>query len=157
MNGPDADGFWEAMRIEVETLNKKRTWDLVEQEDWMNVVKGTWAFKYKRYPSGVLKKLKARWCARGDTQIEGVDYFDTFAPVVNKTTVRMLLQKTENATKHANYSYRYSTAESVLHRWKRPLHFQATQRKIVHVTNNYKERTKVIRRNGCFDAPSSWR
>ena len=40
-----------------------------------------------------ISKLKARWCARGYTQIEGVDCcFDTFAPVVSKTTVRMLLE-----------------------------------------------------------------
>ena len=38
-----------------------------------------------------MKKLKARWCCRGDKQVKDVDFFDTFAPVVNWTTVRLLL------------------------------------------------------------------
>ena len=57
----------------------------------MNVLPSTWAFKCKRYPDGMIRKLKARFCARGDKQIEGIDYFDTFAPVVNWTTVRLML------------------------------------------------------------------
>jgi hypothetical protein len=38
-----------------------------------------------------MRKLKARFCARGFEQIEGVDFTETFAPVVNGTTVRFLL------------------------------------------------------------------
>jgi hypothetical protein len=45
----------------------------------------------KRYPDGSLSKYKARFCAGGHRQIEGVDFFETFAPVVNWTTVRLLL------------------------------------------------------------------
>jgi hypothetical protein len=39
----------------------------------------TWAFKCKRYPGGLIKKFKARLCARGDKQLEGTDFFDTYA------------------------------------------------------------------------------
>ena len=38
-----------------------------------------------------MRKLKARFCVRGDQQIEGVDFFETYAPVVSLCTVRMLL------------------------------------------------------------------
>ena len=48
----------------------------------MNVIDSIWAFKLKRYPDGVVKKFKARFCARGDQQLEGVDFFQTYAPVV---------------------------------------------------------------------------
>eukprot|EP00956_Cyclotella_meneghiniana_P030803 scaffold78713_cov46-Cyclotella_meneghiniana.AAC.1 len=57
----------------------------------MNVLPSTWAFKIKRFPDGLIKKYKARFCARGDKQIEGVDYFETYAPVVRWTTIRLLL------------------------------------------------------------------
>ena len=91
MNGPNADGFWKACETEIETLKRKNVWDVVERESWMNVLPSTWAFKVKRLPSGIIRKLKARFCARGDRQIHNVDFFDTFAPVVSWTTVRLLL------------------------------------------------------------------
>jgi hypothetical protein len=92
MNGPDRDGYWKACEKEIETLQvDKDAWDVVKREPWMNVLPSTWAFKCKRYPDGMIRKLKARFCCRGDRQIEGVDYFETFAPVVNWTTVRLML------------------------------------------------------------------
>ena len=57
----------------------------------MNVLPSTWAFKCKRFPDGLVKKLKARFCVRGDRQREGVDFFETFAPVVSWNTVRLML------------------------------------------------------------------
>ena len=57
----------------------------------MNIIKITWAFNVKRYPSGLIYKFKARFCVRGDMQIAGVDFDETFAPVVNWVTVRTLL------------------------------------------------------------------
>jgi hypothetical protein len=45
----------------------------------------------KRFPNGLVKKFKARFCVRGDKQIEGVDFFETWAPVVSWPTVRALL------------------------------------------------------------------
>ena len=49
----------------------------------MNVLKGTWAFKIKRYSDGLIRKFKARFCIRGDMQIEGINFDETYAPVVN--------------------------------------------------------------------------
>eukprot|EP00956_Cyclotella_meneghiniana_P031971 scaffold85836_cov36-Cyclotella_meneghiniana.AAC.1 len=58
----------------------------------MNVIDSIWAFKLKRFPDGMVKKFKARFCARGDQeQLEGVDFFETYAPVVQWTTVRLML------------------------------------------------------------------
>jgi hypothetical protein len=92
MNGPDADGYWKACEKEISTLtDDKDAWDFVARESWMNVLPSTWAFKCKRFPDGRVRKLKARFCVRGDRQVEGVDFFDTFAPVVNWTTVRLML------------------------------------------------------------------
>ena len=86
-NGPMSEGFWKAMDIEIESLLKKDAWTVVDRTDDMNVIESTWAFKVKRYPDGTIRKLKARFCARGYLQIEGVDFFDTYAPVVSWLTV----------------------------------------------------------------------
>jgi hypothetical protein len=61
------------MTTEIPTLTKKmHGWDIVDRESWMNVLPSTWAFHCKRYPDGIIKKLKAMFCARGDQQLEVV-------------------------------------------------------------------------------------
>ncbi len=55
-----------------------------------HVITSTWALKCNRYPDGLIKKFKARFCARGDQQIEGIDFFETYAPVVQWTTIRLM-------------------------------------------------------------------
>ncbi len=55
-----------------------------------HVIASTWAFKCKHYPDGLIKKFKARFCARGDQQLEGIDFFETYAPVVQWTTIRLM-------------------------------------------------------------------
>ena len=92
MNGPDRDGYWDACVKELHTLEtKKDAWEVVDRKDWMKVLPSTWVFRCKRFPDGTVKKLKARFCVRGDQQVEGIDFFETFAPVVSWITVRLLL------------------------------------------------------------------
>jgi hypothetical protein len=59
MNGPFAEGFWDACYKEINTLENMGVWDVVDREDWMSVIPTTWAFRIKRLPSGDIKKLKA--------------------------------------------------------------------------------------------------
>jgi hypothetical protein len=54
-------------------------------------IKSIWSFKRKRLPSGELLKHKARLCAHGGMQQWGENYWETYSPVVNKLTVRLLL------------------------------------------------------------------
>ena len=91
MRGEFADQYWEAAKVEIQTLEGMNSWEVVKRTVEMNVLPGTWAFKCKRFPDGLIKKFKARFCARGDKQIEGVDFFETYAPVVQWTTVRLML------------------------------------------------------------------
>lgn len=91
MNGPFADEYWKAAVVEIETLEGMGAWEVTDRTEDMNVIDSTWAFKLKRFPDGLIKKFKGRFCARGDQQIEGVDFFETYAPVVQWTTVRLLL------------------------------------------------------------------
>jgi hypothetical protein len=91
MCGPDAAGFIEAMEAEIITLIELGVFDILERKSGMKVISGVWALKRKRYPDGRVRKLKGRYCARGFEQVEGVDYFETFSPVVMWLTVRLLL------------------------------------------------------------------
>ena len=95
MTGDDREGFTEAMGNEVRELEGKHTWDLEKRSTMeakgRKALPSTWAFRRKRYPDGSIRKLKARLCVRGDKQIEGVDFFETYAPVVQWTTIRLVL------------------------------------------------------------------
>ena len=57
----------------------------------MNLLSYTWELRCKRFPDGIIQKFKARFCARGDQQIKGVDYFETYSPVFMWTTIQLML------------------------------------------------------------------
>ncbi|CAI7802980.1 unnamed protein product [Closterium sp. NIES-54] len=57
---------------------------------WANIVDGMWIFSVKR-PPGSPPAFKARYVARGFSQRQGIDYFQTFSPTPKMTTLRVLL------------------------------------------------------------------
>ena len=69
MNGPFTEDYWEACNTEVGTLEGMEAWEVVNRTLEMNVIPSTWAFKCKHFPDGLIKKFKARFCARGDRQM----------------------------------------------------------------------------------------
>jgi hypothetical protein len=90
MRGDHRDEFLTAMGKEISELESHGTWTIVRKEtmpDGANLLPSTWALKLKRYPDGNMQKLKARFCVRGDKQIAGVDYFESYAPVASWSTV----------------------------------------------------------------------
>ena len=68
-----------------------RYWYVVDREDDMNIIIQTWDFELKLYPDGLIKKFKSIFCARVDMQLEGIDFFETYAPVVKCTPTRLML------------------------------------------------------------------
>ena len=87
-----ADPHWRrAMEEEYAALLANQTWDLVPRPSGCNVVTGKWIWTHKRRTDGTLERYKARWVLRGFTQRPGVDYDETFSPVVKPATVRTVL------------------------------------------------------------------
>ena len=91
LNGPRRKGFIEAMKKEITTLINMDTWTVVKKQPWMKVTPLTWVLRIKRTAGGLISKLKARICVRGDLEVEGVDYFETYAPTAKWTTIRFML------------------------------------------------------------------
>ena len=94
MNGEEWKEYWEACKDEYDTLeNKMKAWEVVDREDTMHVLPGTWALRKKRRPDGSVKKYKSRFCVRGDKQIDQVDFFadQLYSPVCSWSTIRLML------------------------------------------------------------------
>ncbi|KAJ0469227.1 putative RNA-directed DNA polymerase [Helianthus annuus] len=80
-----------AMQKEIEALEENDTWSLEDLPKGKHAIDSKWVYKIKYKPNGDIERYKARLVAKGFTQIEGVDYHDTFAPVAKLVTVRCLL------------------------------------------------------------------
>ena len=78
------------MKVEISTLGSMGAWGIVYRYDSMNDIDLTWDFKCKHYPGGLIQKFKAQFCARGNQQLEGIDLFETYAPVVQWKTVLLM-------------------------------------------------------------------
>jgi hypothetical protein len=83
---------WEAaIRDELNVLIANGTWRLEKLPADRKAITSKWVFKVKRHADGSVDRLKARVVARGFTQQYGVDYNETFAPMVRMASVRFQL------------------------------------------------------------------
>nr|GFB04340.1 retrovirus-related Pol polyprotein from transposon TNT 1-94 [Tanacetum cinerariifolium] len=94
-NGDEAtlkDADWvSAMQEELDQFAKLKFWRLVPRPEGKSVIKTKWIFRNKKDKSSLVIRNKARLVAVGNSQQEGIDYDETFAPVTRIEAIRLFL------------------------------------------------------------------
>ncbi|GJU23583.1 retrotransposon protein, putative, ty1-copia subclass [Tanacetum coccineum] len=91
----DSSKWKAAMKEEMDSLRKNKTWELVDHPAGQKLVSCKWLFKIKEGIEGVQKpRYKARLVAHGFTQRAGIDYNEVFSLVVRHTSIQVILALT---------------------------------------------------------------
>ena len=83
--------WYKAMDAEFQALQRQQTWSLVPAPPNVNLVGYKWVFKLKLNSDGSISRYKARFVPKGFHQQAGIDYHETFSPVIKPATVRLVL------------------------------------------------------------------
>jgi hypothetical protein len=79
------------MEDEYVALMKNKTWRLVPPQLDRNLIDCKWVYKIKHKPDGYVDHYKSRLVVKVFKQCLGIDYDDTFSPIVKSATIRLVL------------------------------------------------------------------
>ena len=88
---PDWEKWEMAIAAKLRSLDDTQMWRVVERPIGMNVVGCKWVFKIKQNAAGEIDKYKARLVMKGYSQVQGVDYDDTYTPIARLSSLRTIL------------------------------------------------------------------
>jgi hypothetical protein len=99
-----------AMQEELNNFKSNKVWSLIERPK-LNVVGTKWVFRNKQDEHGVVTRNKARLVAKGYSQVEGLNFDETFAPAARLDSIRILLAY---ATHHCFNLYQIDVKSAIL-------------------------------------------
>ncbi|GJQ67513.1 hypothetical protein Trydic_g8329 [Trypoxylus dichotomus] len=91
MNSGDKKQWEQAIHEEFNALKENDVWEVVTLPENKSTIQSKWVFKIKQDDKGNIVKYKARLCAKGCNQREGIDYTETFSPTTRYDSIRVLL------------------------------------------------------------------
>ncbi|CAB0042347.1 unnamed protein product [Trichogramma brassicae] len=112
LSGPDKAAWFDAMRDEVKSLVNNDTWTVVEKPHSAKLIGCRTVLRNKYNPDGTICRRKARLVAQGFSQIPGIDYFETFAPVARLDSLRTLAAL---ASQHKLKIFQFDVVTAYLH------------------------------------------
>lgn len=90
LNSPEAGDWKRAMKEEIDSHKSNKTWVLTKLPKGKRAINSKWVFKTKRNAEGAFVRYKARLVVKGCSQKQGIDYSETFSPVVRYNSLRFL-------------------------------------------------------------------
>lgn len=91
MSSKDGAKWRDALHDELSSLIENHTWEFVQLPLGKSAIDSKWTFKTKRNAKGDIERCKARLVVKGYTQRYGIDYEETFSPIVRHSSIRLFL------------------------------------------------------------------